>query len=81
MVERREHYAAFFERAKTVEPDGVEPVEDVAILAMLWFPTMFIDEALDVLEPSNDALLARRTPALLFRLREIRQFSTEIVEV
>ncbi len=63
-VERSKKRPAFLKRAKTVQTNGIEPFEDVAIFAMLRGMTVFFDEALDFFESGDDALLARGAPAL-----------------
>ena len=55
--------------AQAVEADGVEPLEDVPVLAVLGGAAMFLAEADDVLEARDDPLLARRAGARLRRDR------------
>ena len=42
---------------------------------------MLIGEALDFLEPGDDAFLARRPAALLLGLRKVGEFIAQFVEV
>ena len=81
MIQRREKRAAFLEGPQAVEAHGIEPLEDVAVFAVLRRTSVLLDEALDVLEPGDDALLARRAAALLLRRRELGQFVIQLVEV
>ena len=49
--------AAFVEFANAVEPHGVEPFEDVAVLAVPRRAAMLVVELLDILEPGDDPFL------------------------
>ena len=50
MVQRRQQRAAFLQRAQAVEAHGIEPLEDVAVFAMLRGAAVLLDKALDLLE-------------------------------
>src|SRR3954471_2002870 len=78
-VERPEKGSALLKRAKAVEPHGVHALEDVAVLAMLRGAAVLVEEALNLLEARDDPLLARRAPALPFRLRVIVGFRAQLV--
>ena len=73
MIERRKQRAAVLKRAQAIEAHGIEPLEDVAVFAVLRGAAVLLDEPLDLLEPGDDALLARRPAALLLRLRRSRR--------
>ena len=81
MIEGRQQRAAVLKSAQPVETDGVEPLEDVAVLAVLGSVAVLLHEALDFLEPRDDPLLARGAPDLLRRLGEVGQFVAQLVEV
>ena len=49
--------------AQAIQPHGIQPLEDVAIFAVLGRAAMLLDEIDDVLEARDDPLLARRAPA------------------
>jgi hypothetical protein len=68
MVERFKQGAAVAQLAETIEAHGVQPVEDVAVFAVLRSPTMLLDKTLDLFEPGDDPLLARRPARFLLRL-------------
>src|SRR5262249_43472402 len=53
---------------KTIEPHSIEPLEDVAVFAVLGSPTMLLDKTLNLLKPGDDPLLTRRTARFLLRL-------------
>ena len=79
MIKLCEKGSAFFERAQSVEPHGVEPFEYIAILAVVRSVAVFLDKALNLLKARDDALLPGRTAALLFRLREIVELRTQFI--
>jgi len=81
MVERLKKRSAFLKLTKAVETHGIEPLEDVAILSMLRSMTVLLDKALDFLESSDDALVARGAPTLLFRLGEVVEFGAQFVKI
>ena len=49
--------------AQSVEPHRIEPLEDVAVLAVHRRAAVFLHEVQDVLEARVDPLLARRAIA------------------
>ena len=65
MIQGCKQRAAFVQLAETVEAHGIQPLEDVAILAVLRGAAVLLDETLNFLEAGDDALLARR-PARSF---------------
>ena len=81
VVERLQDRPALLERTQPVETHGVEPLEDVAVVAVLRRASVLIHEALDLLEARDDALLARRAPGRLLGLGEVGQRVGEFVEV
>ena len=60
MIERLQQRPEFGKLAQAIETDGIEPLEDVSILAMLRRAAMLLDEALDLFKTRDDALLAVR---------------------
>ena len=81
MVKRRKQGAAFLKRAQTVEAHGIQAFKDVAALPVLRGVAVLFDELLDFLKARNNALLARRAPALFLRLRKFGEFCGEFVEI
>ena len=81
LVERGHQGATVRMGAQAVEAHGIEPLEDVAVFAVLRGAAVLLDEALDLLEPGDDALLARRAPALLLGCGELVEFGAQLVEV
>ena len=81
MVEWFEQRAALGKLAQAVEAHGVNPLENVPVLSMLGSTAVFLEESLDVLEARDDAFLARRPTARLFRRRELLEFRAQFVEV
>ena len=57
---------AFLQRPQTIEAHGIEPLEDVAVFAMLRRASMLLDEALNLLEAGDDAFFARRAARSFF---------------
>jgi hypothetical protein len=58
-IHRLHQQPAFLQLPDAVEADGVEALEDVAVLAVLRRAALLVDEALDLLEAGDDPLLAR----------------------
>ena len=81
MVERRKQGAVFLKRAHAVETHGIQTLENVAPLPVLRGASVLFNEPLYLLEASNNALLTRRSPALLPRLRKFCKFCGEFVEI
>src|SRR3546814_4239529 len=69
-IEWREKRAALLQRAKPIQPHGIQPLEYIAVLTMLRGAAMFIGETLDFLEPGDDAFLPGPVPDLLFGSEE-----------
>jgi len=68
MIERFKHGAAIGQLAQTVEADGIQPLEDIAVLAVPWGAAVLLNETLNLLEARDDAFLARRATGLVLRL-------------
>src|SRR5579883_1993458 len=68
MVEGFDHGAAIGQLAQAIKAHGIQALEDVAVLAVLWSAAMLFDEPLYLLETGDDPLLARRPARLLLRL-------------
>jgi hypothetical protein len=81
MIERFEERAAIHQRAQPVETHGIEPLENVSVLPMLWGAAVFLHKSLNFLEAGDDAFLKGRATALLLRLREVVEFGAQFVEV
>ena len=81
MIEGGQNGATILKSAQAIEPHGVKPLEDVAVLAVLRDPSVCFAKALDVLEAGDDSLLTRGAPTLLFGNVELRQFPGEFIEV
>lgn len=81
-VKGREQGPAVFQSAQAVQPHGVEPLEDVAVIAVLRQAAVFLKEAFDILKPRDYALLARGVGGLLLLGgSKIRQFAGQFVMV
>ena len=63
MIEGLKQGAAIVQLAQTVEAHSVQPLENVAIFAMLRRAAVLFDEALNFLEAGDDAFFARRPAA------------------
>ncbi|QQN73381.1 hypothetical protein [Croceicoccus sp. YJ47] len=59
-IERHKQFARLVERAHAVEPNGIDPLEYVAILAMLRRAVVLFAETDDILEPCDDPFFAQR---------------------
>ena len=81
MIQRRKQHAALRQSAQAIEANGVEPLEDVAVLSMLRGATVLLDEALNFLESGNDALLARRASARLLWRSEFGKLGGQFVKI
>jgi hypothetical protein len=81
MVEGLKDCTAVLLRPQTIQPNGIEPLENITILAVLRQAAKLLDKALNVLEAGDDALFARRSPACLFRRLKFRQFRRQFVKV
>ena len=81
MIERRQQRATVLKRAQPVETHRVEPLEDVAVLAVLGSVAVLLHEALDFLEACDDPFLPRRPSDRLFGLSEVSEFGGEFVQV
>src|SRR5690349_1729050 len=68
MVEGFKQGMAIFQLADTIEPHGIEPLEDVVTFPVLRGVTVLLDEALNLLEAGDDPFLAGRPASLLRRL-------------
>ncbi|MGB3486512.1 MAG: hypothetical protein WBA62_00270 [Xanthobacteraceae bacterium] len=68
MIEGFDHGAAIGLPAQLIETHGIQPFEDVTILAMLRGAAMLVDETLNLLEPGDDPFLARRPAGFLLCL-------------
>ena len=68
MIEGFKHGAAIGQLAQTIEAHGIQPLEDVAVFAMLRRAAVLLDETLNFLEAGDDPLLARRPARFLLRL-------------
>ena len=79
MVKRVEKRSTFLKRAKTVETNGVEPLEEVAGLSVLGRVATLLDKTLDFLKARDDSLVARGAPAPFLRLGEIIEFRAQRV--
>jgi hypothetical protein len=75
IIQRLEKRPTFLQRTKPIKAHRINPLEDVAIFPMQRRMTVRFDKALDFLKTGDDALLARGTAGLLFRLRECVEFS------
>src|SRR3546814_13265783 len=73
--------AALLQGAQSVQPHGVEALENVVALAVARGAAVFVNETLYFLEPGDDALFARSAPALLLRLGKVGEFVTQFVKV
>ena len=62
-------------------PNRVEPLEDVAVLAVPGSVTVLLHEPLDFLEACYDPFFARRPSDRLLGLSEIRELGGEFVQV
>ncbi|MDY0960182.1 hypothetical protein SOM26_15920 [Sphingomonas sp. CFBP8993] len=78
-VHIRQQFAAFGLRAEPVEAHRVEPLEDVAALAMLGDAAVFVMEADDILEAGYDPFLARGAGADLLGGQVDAEFGKDIV--
>ncbi len=73
-IKRHEQFTTLRLRAQAMEQaHRVKALEDVAIFGMLRFAPVQVDEALNVLEAGDDALLPRRASAVLFGGSGLRQ--------
>ena len=81
LVEGNEKRAAFFQFPQAIKPDGVEPLEDVTLLAVLGGVPVFLVEPNNVLEPGDYPLFARGIGSLL-RLGhgEVGEFRPEFIK-
>jgi hypothetical protein len=81
LVEGNEKRAAFFQFPQAIKPDGVEPLKDVTLLAVLGGVPVFLVEPNNVLEPGDDPFFSRRIGGLL-RLRhgKVGEFRPEFVK-
>ncbi|WP_278395026.1 hypothetical protein [Sphingobium yanoikuyae] len=70
---------AFRQRTQPIEPDGVQPFENIAILAVLRRATMLVAEFQDILEAGDDPLLARGVGAKLLGRQVDAQFGEDVV--
>jgi hypothetical protein len=61
--------------------DRIEPLEDVAVFAVLWSAAVRLGKPLYVLETGDDTFLACTTTALLLRLGVIVQFGAQFIKV
>jgi hypothetical protein len=68
MIQRLQQCTTFRKLAKAIETYRIEPLEDVAVLAVLRRAAMLFDKPLDLLEAGDDALLARRAARRPLRL-------------
>ena len=59
MVQRLQNSATLLQCSQAVEPNSIQPLENIAILAMQGRATILFDKSLNILEACNDALLAR----------------------
>ena len=66
-IQRGENRKALFLFADAIQPHRMNPLEDVAPLAVLRRTAVSFDEALDFLEARNDPLLARRADGRILR--------------
>ena len=76
-----QQHAAFLDRAEPVEAHRVEPLEDVAVLAVAGGVTVLLHEPLDFLEACDDPFLSRRPSDRLLGLSEVRELGGEFVQV
>src|SRR5262245_30566025 len=60
MIDGFKQSPAIIQLAKTIEANGIKPLEDVTVLSVLRCATVLLDEALYLFEPGDDALFARR---------------------
>ena len=67
-----ENGAAFVRLAHAVEANSVKALKDIAPLAVLREPPVFLDEALDLLVASEDPLLPGGSPPPLCGERPLR---------
>ena len=81
MIEGRQQRATILKSAQPVETDGVEPLEDVAVLAVPGGVTVLLHEPLDFLEACDDPFLPRRPSNRLFGLSEVSELGGEFVQV
>ena len=81
MIEGLEEGAALLEGANAVQPNGVEPFEDIAVLAVLRRAAMLLDETLDLFEARDDPLFSRRSAGRLVRRCEVGELACQFVEV
>jgi hypothetical protein len=68
MVERDQQSAAIFLCAQPVETDSVKPLENVALLTVLWRAVMCINETLNLLESGDNPFLAGCPDSVFLRL-------------
>ena len=78
-IEGSEQVAGLFQPAQAIEADSIEPLENVAIFAMLRRAIMLFVEADDILEAGDDPLLARGVGSGLRRLDCDAQFGQQFV--
>ena len=81
MVQRREQRTRLFKRAKAIKAHSILPLKNVTVFPMLWSSIVYLNKPLYLLEPGDDALLARRASDFLLGLCEFVQFLTQFVEV
>ena len=60
MIEGFKQGAAIGQLAQAIEAHGIQPLEDVAVLAVLRSAAVLLDETLNLLEAGDDPLFARR---------------------
>ncbi|GGB09838.1 hypothetical protein GCM10011491_42210 [Brucella endophytica] len=63
MIERFDQRAALFQRTDTIQPNGIKPLENVAVFAVAWRAAMFFDKALNFFKACDNPLFARRAAA------------------
>ena len=80
-IEWVEQGAALGSCTHPIEPHGEETLKDVAVLAVLRRVRVLVEETLDIFEARNDALLARRTPALLLLGRKLGKLGCKFFDI
>ena len=58
-IQSRQQFASLGLRAQAIKAHRIEPLENVAVLAVRRQPAMFGDKPLNVLEAGNDPFLQR----------------------
>src|SRR4029077_19575607 len=73
--------STLLERTQTIKTQGIQQLKNVAIFAVLWGATVFLDKPMYLLTSDNDRLVAGRASAFLLRLRKVVEFLAQFVEV